>query len=484
MMSEDSLDIEDFGFDISENPDGKSKGKSLFADAKKPKWLRNLTQQKGNLPPKSPLRPLIREVVCPHCWYHFAPEDVVWIAESPELRGDFRIGEDGAQRFLPMIFDFYGNAIDAKGAVCRKIACPHCHLQIPQTELEMPNFFISIAGAPASGKSYFLATMTMALRRKFPKYFHMNFMDADPHMNQILQEYEELLFLSENDLSVAKIDKTEEQGVLYDTVIIDGRQVTFPSPFIFSLVPLDTHKFASRSNEVSVNLCLYDNAGESYLPSQDSDKLTLPVTRHLAQSNCIFFLFDPLQDVRFQRICQKVSNDPQITQSTGKKLVRQETVLTEMINRVRVHRNMNVTDKYTNPLFVIVTKADAWAPLLENELTIEEEPVEKVMIKGKDDQPTEVYALREDKVRQMSKGVRNLLLREIPEVIGAVEQFATNVTYIPVSATGSSPVVDTESNTVGFRSKDIKPKWVDVPILYALTQSRKGLIRAISNEKK
>ena len=432
-----------------------------------------------------PLRPLVKKVVCPHCWHNFSPENAVWIAESPELIGDFRIGEDGAQRFLPTLFDVYGNAIDAKGSVCRKVACPHCHLQIPQTELEMPNFFISIAGAPASGKSYFLGSMTMVLRREFPQYFQMNFQDAEPHMNQILQEYENLLFLNENETAVVKIDKTEEQGILYDTVMIDGRPITFPTPFIFSLIPLESHLSSSRKSEVGINICLYDNAGESYLPTQDADKLTSPVTGHLAQSNCIFFLFDPLQDIRFQRVCRTVSDDPQLSQITGKRRVRQETVLTEMINRIRIHRNMNLNDKYPNQLFVIVTKADAWSPLLEKDASFEDEPLEKVKIKDKTGKTLmATYALREDKIERMSAAVRALLMREVPEIISTIEQFAPNVKYIPVSATGSSPIVDTESNTVGFRSKDINPKWIDVPILYALAKLRQGFICMIGKDKK
>ena len=442
--------------------------------------LQDLKREKS----ESPLRPLVKKVVCPHCWHKFSPENAVWIAESPELVGDFRIGEDGAQRFLPTVFDFYGNAVDAKGSVCRKVACPHCHLQIPQTELEMSNFFISIVGAPASGKSYFLGSMTMVLRRMFPQYFQMNFLDAEPHMNQILQEYEELLFFNENDTTVVKINKTEEQGELYDTVFIDGRPMTFPSPFIFSLMPFEGHIAAAEKSGMGINICLYDNAGESYLPTQDADKLTSPVTGHLARSNCIFFLFDPLQDIRFQQACRNVSDDPQLFQQTGKRRVRQETVLTEMINRIRIHRNMHITDKYPHQLFVIVTKADAWAPLLEKGVSLEDEPLEKVKIKDQAGKTLmKTYAVCEDKIERMSTAVRALLAREVPEIISTIEQFAPDVKYIPVSATGSSPIVDAESNTLGFRSKDINPKWIEVPVLYALAKLRQGFGCMVNRDK-
>ena len=45
---------------------------------------------------KSPVnakRRLLKTVVCPHCWTSFPPEDVLWIAESPGLVGDMKLGE-------------------------------------------------------------------------------------------------------------------------------------------------------------------------------------------------------------------------------------------------------------------------------------------------------------------------------------------------------------------------------------------------------
>ena len=53
-------------------------------------------------------------------------------------------------------------------------------MSVPRALLEMKPVFLSILGAPASGKSYFLASMTWRLRQLLPRQFALNFGDADP----------------------------------------------------------------------------------------------------------------------------------------------------------------------------------------------------------------------------------------------------------------------------------------------------------------
>ena len=59
-------------------------------------------------------------------------------------------------------------------------------------------------------------------------------------------------------------------------------------------------------------LGLYDNAGEHFLPGRDT--LGSPVTRHLARSRVLFFLFDPTQDPRFRKACSGKMHDPQMAE--------------------------------------------------------------------------------------------------------------------------------------------------------------------------
>jgi len=177
----------------------------------------------------------------------------------------------------------------------RSLACPKCHLPVPRSMMEMEPLFLSILGAPASGKSYFLTAMTWQLRKLLPIDFSISFTDADPAANRALNDCEESLFLNSRESSIVPlgdlIRKTELQGELYDSVAYGQQIVSYPRPFLFTMQPREGHARFDRSAELSRVLCLYDNAGEHFQPGQDTT--SSPVTRHLAQSRAILFLFDP-----------------------------------------------------------------------------------------------------------------------------------------------------------------------------------------------
>ena len=137
--------------------------------------------------------------------------------------GDPRLGSDHQLRFSPTRFTVEGDAIDSRGFACQSLACPRCHLPVPRALLEIQPLFLSILGAPASGKSYFLTCMTWLLRKTLPQQFSLSFSDADPASNRSLNEYEERLFLSQHQNKVAALDKTALEGDLYSTVLFNGR---------------------------------------------------------------------------------------------------------------------------------------------------------------------------------------------------------------------------------------------------------------------
>ena len=80
-----------------------------------------------------------------------------------------------------------------------------------------------------------------------------------------------------------------------------SRRSTYPRPFLFTMQPQDGHPGGDPARLARM-LCLYDNAGEHFQPGQDT--ATSPVTRHLARSRAILFLFDPTQDPRFRAVCR------------------------------------------------------------------------------------------------------------------------------------------------------------------------------------
>jgi len=406
---------------------------------------------------------LRKDVTCPHCWELFQSENALWVSEHPELQQDSRLDSEGL-RFLPTRFDVEGNAIDPMGMSCRQLACPNCHLRVPRALFEIPPWFLSIAGTPSCGKTYFLASMTWKLRNTLPKFFEMAFTDADPVSNLQLNEYENEQFFNSDPDAVVKLAKTQEHGELYNAVMFGEQLVEYPKPFLFSIRPRPNHPNSAHAKRISRLLCLYDNAGESFEPGKDD--ASAPVTRHLAQAQVLLFCFDPTQDPRLRAKCASQSKDPQVV--LGLETRRQEAVFHEMVDRIRRLAGLHRTQKHGKPLIIVVTKYDVWWPL------IGEERLEEPFCKARE---SELRALDMPRVQAVSDQVREILWEFSPELVSAAEEFTDQVLFIPVSATGSSPEYDAETKQVlGIRPKNINPIWTEIPLLVALARWGGGLI--------
>ncbi len=423
-------------------------------------------QNVGEGRPIGPASPrLLSQVTCPHCWAHFPPEEVLWVSEHVDLLGDPILGPEQPQRFLPSRYTVEGDAIDGRSMTCRELACPRCHLTIPRSMLELEPLFLSILGAPASGKSYFLTAMTWQLRKVLPLQFSVTFTDADPASNRILNECEEGLFLNARESELLPlgnlIRKTELQGELYDTVSLGQQTVKYPRPFLFSMLPRAEHRKGAKGATLGRMLCLYDNAGEHFQPGQDTT--ASPVTRHLARSRAILFLFDPTQDKRFRSNCRLPAAGEAGAEEV--RLSRQETILTEAAVRVRRHAGLAHNARYDRPLIIILSKFDAWNHLLGPADT--SNPWKS---------SGGVSALDLDRIETQSANLRDLLFNHCPEIVTAADAFASDVTYIPISALGDQIEPDPVSKLPGIRPMNIRPHWSTVPVLYVLSRTLPGLI--------
>ncbi|MCL4203131.1 MAG: hypothetical protein KJ000_11575 [Pirellulaceae bacterium] len=404
------------------------------------------------------------QMICPHCWTEFPPHELLWIAAHSDLRGDPLLGQDEQIRFLPSRFSADGKAIDVRGELCTGLACPHCHLSIAWSLLEMQPLFLSILGAPGSGKSYFLSSMTWQLRQTLRDQFAVSFTDADPLNNQVLSEYEERLFLNPKDDQLVYLPKTELEGQLYQSVAYGERRVWYPRPFVFSLQPLDGHIDYDKRRLLARALCLYDNAGEHFLPGGETPNSP---SKHLALSEVLFFLFDPTQHPKFRARCKDHSNDPQMGDHGWSH--RQDQVLLEAANRIRAHSGASSSDKLRQPLVVIVTKFDAWRALAPN-LKLDLNQI--VRRAGKT-----MSALDSNVLKSVSDTVREILNQHARELVAAAEGFSNEVIYIPVSALGCAPEIIGTSGMLGIRPRHIQPIWSEVPLLFALNRCTKGLVR-------
>ncbi len=407
---------------------------------------------------------LLSRITCPHCWHRFPPADTLWVASHPSLYGDARLGPEAQRRFLPTRFAPNGNAIDSQGSVCSDVACPKCHLVIPRPMFEMPCLFYSILGSPGSGKSHLLATTTWRLRRTLGHRFRLSMSDADPESNATLNDAEATLFFSDAPNTPAAIAKTEKEGRLYQPVQFGDETVWYPRPFVFSLQPLDDHPLVDES--ASRAMCLYDNAGEHFLPGGESS--ISPATQHLTVSRGLLFLFDPTQHAGFREACHD-SPDPQF--AVVGRSHRQDQILQEAAKRIRTHGGLSQREKYGRPLIVVVTKLDAWAPCVWPEGESLADPVRET---------SELHGLDRDSVEAVSDSLREVMCEYAPEFVNAAEGFASKVRYIPVSALGRPPVQDPESGALRIRPRDVAPIWAEVPLLYLLGVTSSGLIPTLN----
>ena len=402
-------------------------------------------------------------IICPHCWHRFDVGEFLFIARHQSLLGDSVLGADAPQRFLPSRFTPEGNAIDAAGMSCPDMACPRCHLRIPQAASEMPPLFLSIVGATASGKSYFLTSMSWDLRNTLSRNFAISFTDTDAVNNQILNDFEETIFLSSDPDELVALRKTELQGELYNQVLLDNMLINLPKPFMFTVMPAEHHpRYSEVLDKMSRTLVLYDNAGEHFEPGMDS--VDNPTTQHLLHSDTIFFLFDPTKDVRFRKRLRG-SDDPQL--AAHARVQRQEIILIEMINRIKKYSGMRSGRKTAKTLILMVSKFDVWKQLLDFELPSEPWQWEPEY---------NTNALDVDVIKNVSFAVRQLLDEICPEVVTTAESFAGEVLYLPNSALGHSPEVG-ENGMVGIRPIDVEPFWVSVPMLYFFYE--RGFIQPI-----
>ena len=221
-------------------------------------------------------------------------------------------------------------------------------------------------------------------------------------------------------------------------------------------------------------LCLYDNAGEHFLP--DAEAELSPATSHLALSKALLFVFDPIQHPKFRRETRGFSDDPQL----GKDFMtyRQDEVLQEAAKRIRRKANLAETDKFEKPLIVVVNKYDVWrhlTPKLD---------LEKINPFVKTNGGVVINA---SLIRKVSDHVEQLLKKLAPEIVSTCKAFCKDITYIPVSPIGNSPERNMRcgANFLGVRPRNISPIWAEVPLLYAMARSGCRLIpMAESSSKK
>ncbi|MCE2797841.1 MAG: hypothetical protein ACK5TG_01680 [Planctomyces sp.] len=361
-----------------------------------------------------------------------------------------------------------------KGELCSDLACPRCHLNLPRDVIELPLAIFSILGAPSSGKSYYLASSLWQLRTSLAVRFGISFEDSDPVANQKLHQYEETLFLSSGQERLVALPKTELDGDLYEQIEIEpDRVVQLPRPFIFRMSLLPDHPKSKSIRKNGRSICLYDNAGEHFLPGAQT--ANSPGTRHMVVSKALMYVFDPTQHAQMRKMCQGKTDDPQVSGTASS--FRQDLVLSEATRRIRAETGMPQSQRDPRPLIVVLTKYDAWRT------AVNAPPLSTDQVLRKTQSETAVFDV--SLLKQVSDKFRSILLTAAPEIVSTAEAFSSDVTYIPVSALGCSPqpIPGSDQNTggrlsLGINPADIAPIWSEIPLLYAIHRTIPGFLPA------
>jgi hypothetical protein len=300
----------------------------------------------------------------------------------------------------------------------------------------------------------------------------MSFSDADPKANSAVHEYERTLFLNPQPDQPTDIRKTApDDPKLYHTAVINDASIRFPIPLQFCLQPTQSHP-RFRHGKLGRLLILYDNAGEDFRPG--AEDVGTAVIQHLAKSQILLTMFDPIQEPRFRSSCH--SDDPQLTlglrpdPTAAPVLLRQETILTEAARRIRRYLGISQEKRIKQPLIVIVPKFDLWGELAG--VDIDKEPY----VFGDEHRPLQIKLAD---IEQVSLKIRAMILRFCPEYIASVESLSERVRYIPVSSLGRSPqVFQRDGKTFyGICPKEVQPKWVTVPLMYCLARWAPGMLQ-------
>ena len=383
---------------------------------------------------------------CPYCRTVSDIGDVLSVSVSPNLLGDSVLGEGEQSRFAPTNFTDNGLALDAEGGVCTDIACPCCHMSIPQDLMQLEQVVMSVVGTAGAGKSVFLASSIWQCRQLLKLKFGIGFRDLAPSWNTWIRAYEEKLFFQQDDTKLQQIEKTDLQASnISRSVNLGGESVLLPTPSYFRLD-------GGKSDSGEKSFVVYDCAGEHFLPGADVHSSL--VTLHTLSADSILFLFDPSADPRMRPLLDRGNG----TASNYAQM--QDVLLAELAAKSKKYMGNRGGRKLKQPLLFAISKAD----MLRNELPMD---VDVYRINEAGNLSLDVAAFRE-----VSDKTEAFLDKHVPEVSATARDISNDIWFLPVSALGHNPMRE------GVRPCDIKPIWTELPVVFTLAQ--KGIIPTVN----
>jgi hypothetical protein len=277
----------------------------------------------------------------------------------------------------------------------------------------------------------------------------LDFLDADPTLNDLTLELESSLFRSSTPDRPTMIAKTDLSGRLYRSFHLGDSQWIAPKPQLFVIA----------RNGVRQLLCLYDNAGEHFLPGRESAHE--PVTRHLAASRALVFVVDPTQD---QRVIDRLGGRDAVRAQggAGSAEQRQDLVLIEAANRVRRLRAMSAFDPLPFRIVLALAKADIWGHLTDPEVRADFAGVSA---------KTSVTVPTMGVLDGVHKATEGFLAACMPELLATTRALDPKFRIVPFSGLGKAPARSESDSGLTIRPRDVRPVWPAAPIVVALSEA-------------
>ncbi len=384
------------------------------------------------------IRSALTREICPYCFEKFRLKETPFRCASPPNRcapvSDTVLQEQWRDR-RPV-----GRVIASDGhfATLRfcpecnqrsyKRLCPNCHQELPHTFGECRNYIFAVIGAKEAGKSHYLPSLIEQLKNHVGPRMDMLLQPAnDFTINRYRTEFYDPLFNKRHILGTT-------QSALLNTDI--------QLPMTFSLSFSGRNLLGVDKIKRAITLAFFDTAGED-LKSEDT---IAAANKYIYRSDGIILLLDPLQLSRVR---------DQLPSQTA--LPQQDTETSDIVARVarliQRGRGLGPESKIKIPVAIALSKLDAVAPLLDDQMQIN-----AVTRPGLGFDQSDFEAVNAEVQSLIAKWDSEHLLQQVKT------QF-TSYGFFALSALGAPP------NDKG-KIKQIVPQRVENPFLWLLRRHR------------
>ncbi|MGV8108910.1 hypothetical protein [Methanospirillum sp.] len=254
--------------------------------------------------------------------------------------------------FKPRMSIFFGriNPVTCPncGKPSTKMVCPLCHNELPLDAGEVEDYFITVIGTKASGKSVFLATIINALQQELGQKLNGSFRALNEETTgRYRRDFYDPLFKKNIKIDVTRSVRTiKKHPMIYRFNLSEGS--------VF------------EGTKKVINIVFYDTAGEDFERKEGfhSVKDTIQQDyRYILNSSGIIFILDPLQ---IQPIRDQL---PPNIERPGSETDPND-IVDHVIDLIRKEKSIDVRDKINIPVAICFSKLDVLKPIINRNSVI------------------------------------------------------------------------------------------------------------------